>query len=125
MEFAGIIEEFYGKLKEDPEFTCCSCERLLLKKTLTNFKFTAEKFKSFAWIQLKNYLLDKDPHVAIKSLYVCTHCRPILNEDNIPDRCVLNGVYTEPVTSLYNVLSVFKQSLDWVLIQEKHQFTTM
>ena len=44
VKFAGIIEEFYGKLKEDPEFICCSCERLLLKKTLTHFKFTAEKF---------------------------------------------------------------------------------
>ena len=56
VKFAGIIEEFYGKLKEDPKFTCCSCERLLLKKkTLTHF--TVEKFKSSVWIQLKNYLL--------------------------------------------------------------------
>ena len=33
VKFTGIIEEFYGKLKEDPEFSCCSCERLLLKKS--------------------------------------------------------------------------------------------
>ena len=49
------------------------------------------------WIQLKNSLLDRDLHVATKTLYVCTHCQPILNENNIPDRCVLNGLYTEPV----------------------------
>ena len=85
VKFAGIIEEFYGKLKEDPEFTCCSCERLLLKKTLTHFNFTVEKFKSSVWIQLKNYLLARDSNVATKTLYVCTHCRPILNENKVPD----------------------------------------
>ena len=97
MKFAGIIEEFYGKLKEDPEFTCCSCERLLLKKTLTHFNFTVEKFKSSVWIQLKNYLLARDSNVATKTWYVCTHCRPILNENKVPDQCVLNGLYTEPM----------------------------
>ena len=66
VEFAAIIEEFYKKLKEDPEFTCCSCERLLLKKTLTHFNVTAEKFNSSTWMQLKNYLLERDPEVAKK-----------------------------------------------------------
>ena len=46
VEFAAIVEAFYDKLKEDPEFTCCSCEKLLLKKVLTSFNFTTEKFKS-------------------------------------------------------------------------------
>ena len=97
--FAAIIEEFYEKLKEDPEFVCCSCERLLVKKVLTHFNFTTEKFKSSTWIQLKNYILERDPDVREKTLYVCTrtHYRPILNENNIPDRCILNGLYTEPV----------------------------
>jgi len=35
VEFAGIIEDFYSKLKEDAEFICCSYERLLLQKALT------------------------------------------------------------------------------------------
>ena len=63
VEFADIIEEFYEKLKQDPEFTCCSCERLLVRKALTHFNFTTEKFKSSTWVQLKNYLLEKDPDV--------------------------------------------------------------
>jgi len=49
VEFAGIIEDIYGKLKEDAEFTCCSCEHLLLQKTLAHFNFTAEKFSSLTW----------------------------------------------------------------------------
>ena len=48
-------------------------------------------------MQLKNYLLEKDSDVGKKTLYVCTHCRPILNEDRMPGHCVLNGLDTEPV----------------------------
>lgn len=59
VEFAVIIKEFYGKLKEDAEFTCCSCEHLLLQKTLTHFNFTADKFSSSTWLQLKSTYLTK------------------------------------------------------------------
>ena len=97
VEFAAIIEQFHEKLKHDPEFTCCSCERLLTEKAVTHFNISTEKFNSSTWMQLQNYLRDKDPDVGEKTLYVCTHCRPILNEDNMPGRCVLNGLYTEPV----------------------------
>ena len=82
VEFAATIEAFYAKLKEDPEFTCCSCERLLLNKVLTGFNFTTEKFKSSTWVQLKNYLHERDPDVSTKKLYVCKDCRPVLNAGN-------------------------------------------
>ena len=45
VEFLEIIEAFFAKLKEDPEFICCSCEKLLFEKVLTSFNFTTEKFK--------------------------------------------------------------------------------
>lgn len=84
VEFAAIIEAFYDKLKEDPEFTCCSCEKLLMKKILTSFNFTMEKFKSSTWVQLKNYLHERDSDVSTKELYICKDCRPVLNAGNIP-----------------------------------------
>ena len=59
VQFSEIIEAFYAKLKEDPEFTCCGCEKLLFKKVLTSFNFTTEKFKSSTWVQLKNYLRER------------------------------------------------------------------
>ena len=44
---------------------------------------------------------------------MCTHCRPILNENKLPGRCVLNGLYTEPVpeelSSLNNLETQFIQ----------------
>ena len=42
LEFVDIIQEFYDKLKQDVEFVCCCCERLLVKKALTHFNFTME-----------------------------------------------------------------------------------
>ena len=32
-----------------------------------------------------------------KELYICKDSQPVLNADNIPARCVLNGFYTETV----------------------------
>ena len=94
VQFARIIKEFHKKLKEDCEFTCCSCEKLLFKRVLTGFNFTAEKFNR---MQLKDYLRERDPDVSTKKLYICRDCRPVLNASNIPARCVLNGLYIEPV----------------------------
>ena len=64
-------------------------------------------------MQLKNYLLEKDPGLGGKTLDVCTHCRPILNENKLPGRCVLNGLYNELVpeelSSLNNLETQFIQ----------------
>ena len=98
VQFAGIIEEFHKKLKEDPEFTCCSCEKLLFERVLTGFIFTAEKFSSFTWMQLKDYFRERDPDVSTKKLYICRDCRQILNGRKNPAQCVLNGLYIEPIT---------------------------
>ena len=135
VEFAAIIEAFYDKLKEDLEFTCCSCQKLLLKKVLTSFNFTTEKFKSSTWEQLKNYLRERDPEVATEELYICKDCRPVLNADNIPARSVLNDLYTEPVPEeLANLTPLEIQFIqqakcfqtvvhDWVLTQERCPYT--
>ena len=110
VEFAEVIQEFYEKLKQDPEFKCCSCERLLMKKALTHFNFTTEKFCSDTWTQLKNYMTEKDPDASKKVHYVCAHCRPILNANNMPGRCVLNGLFSEPIPiELCNLNTIEKQ----------------
>ena len=62
------------------------------------------------WVQLKNYLLEKDPDIIRKTLYVCTHCRPILNK-NMPARCVLNGLHTEPIPQELSNLNAIESQL--------------
>ena len=68
-----------------------------LIKSVTMFKYHDVKFNSDIWCDLKSYLLQEDPDVAGKDLYVCQHCRPILNSNKMPGRCVLNGLWTVPV----------------------------
>ena len=92
-----------------------------MRKALTHFNFMAEKFSSNTWTQLKNYMSEKDPGASDKTHYVCTHCHPILNENNMPGRCVLNGLFTEPIPEeLSNLNTIEKQ-----LIKRAHSFQTI
>ena len=77
--YASTIEEYQGKLKDDPEHACVSCHRLLCRSNVTKFKFDAEKFDSEAWQRLKKIILECDPDTKEKALYVCQYCRPKLN----------------------------------------------
>ena len=43
LEHAEMIAELEKKLAEDPEFACCSCERLLQRKNVTTFDFSESK----------------------------------------------------------------------------------
>ena len=38
-----MIAELYKKLADDPDFACCSCERLLQRKNVTAFDFSESK----------------------------------------------------------------------------------
>ena len=49
------------------------------------------------WKTLKRRISDKNSHAAILTHYVCQYCRPILNKNKMPCRCVLNGLETEEV----------------------------
>ena len=48
VKHAELIQKFEKSLESDPEFPCCSCERLLLRKQVTALKFD-EKFSSEMW----------------------------------------------------------------------------
>ena len=93
-----MIAELDKKLGDDPEFACCSCERLLQRKSVTAFEFSeSTKFTSNKWHKLKTYMYVSDSEATSKTLYVCQYYRPILNKDKLPSRCVLNGLVVEPV----------------------------
>ena len=91
-----MIAELEKKLADDPEFACCSCERLLQRKNVTAFDFSeSKKFTSSMWEVLRAYMYMSDPEVPNKTHYVCQYCRPILNRDQLPSKCVLNGLEVE------------------------------
>ena len=49
------------------------------------------------WMELKEYIALCTPNANDASLYVCQYCRPLLNSNKLPCRCVLNGLEAEPV----------------------------
>ena len=54
-------------------------------------------------------------------MYVCQYCRPILNDNKMPSRCILNGLMTEPLPAeLFNLDALSRQ-----LIQRAKAFQTI
>ena len=97
----------------------CSCERLSLRKNVTQFTLHAKK--SAIWIELKEYIVWCTPNANDASLYVSQYCRPLLNSNKLPCRCVLNGLEAEPVPpELTNLDHLIKQ-----LIQRARAFQTV
>ena len=89
---ASMIQQLESLLADDPEFPYCSCERLHQRKNVTAFKFSeSKKFTSNMWQTLKAYMYMSNA----ETLYVCQYCRPILNNNCMPSRCVLNGLEVE------------------------------
>ena len=73
------------------------------------------------WIELKEYTVQCNPNANDGSVYVCQHCRPLMNSSKLPCRCVLNGTEAEPVPpELANLDHLSKQ-----LIQRAKAFQTV
>ena len=75
------------------------------------FTFSAPKFSSDVWKDLKCYISDSNSEAAIQTHYVCQYCRPILNANKMPNRCILNGLITEPVPNELKVLDPLSKQL--------------
>ena len=63
------------------------------------------------WIKLKTHILQSNSEADSQTHYVCQYCRPILNKNNMPCRCILNGLITEPVPKELQVLDPLSKQL--------------
>ena len=111
VQYAAIICEVEKKFADDAEFPCCSCERLLLRKQVTAFKLSNAKFNSEKWKSLKRHILQNNSDAASQTHYVCQYCRPVLNKDKMPSRCILNGLFTEPMPKELEALDPLSKQL--------------
>ena len=111
MRHAKLISKLEKDVGDYPKFAYCGYERLFQRKGITSMKNCDIKFKSHAWESLKENLLRLYENVKLESLYVCSYCCPILNANNIPCCCVLNGVQTEPVPSELSGLDALSKQL--------------
>jgi len=66
-------------------------------------------------------MLESDPDVADKTLYICSYCRPILNSNKMPNRCILHSLATELVPDQLAKLNALERQL----IQKAQVFQTI
>ena len=83
----------------------------MARSSVTQFTAETEKFSSDQWQTFKAHLAERDEDFNSKIYYVCTHCHPRLNEHILPNRCVMNGLYVEPVPQELSGLNALGRQL--------------
>ncbi|KAL5505209.1 hypothetical protein EMCRGX_G006609 [Ephydatia muelleri] len=92
---ADLMAELQSKFQDDAEFPCCCCERLCRRAAVSCVDFSnVTKYQTASWLALKAHILKNS---GTEQLYICKYCQPFLNKNTMPARCVLNGLFTEPV----------------------------
>ena len=89
-QYSDAIDEFKRALSDQAVNACCSCERLLRKKSVTE----AKNLDSDVWNNLLDYIRENNPVALNKVKYIC---KPIVRKNEVPARCVLNGLKCEPL----------------------------
>ncbi|KAL5505298.1 hypothetical protein EMCRGX_G006706 [Ephydatia muelleri] len=115
---ADLIAELQSKFNDDAEFACCSCERLFQRKQVSCVNFSLDKYETDTWQRLKAHVLQNG---VTEQLYICQYCRPFLNKNTIPARCVLNGLVTELIPDELKSLNALSKQL----IQRAKAFQTI
>ena len=78
---------------------------------MTKIKFSDAKFCTDVWRDLKLHISQNNSQAALQPHHVCQYCRPILNKNSMPCRCILNGMLTEPVPKELQVLDPLSKQL--------------
>uniref|UniRef100_A0A1X7TVM3 DUF6570 domain-containing protein n=1 Tax=Amphimedon queenslandica TaxID=400682 RepID=A0A1X7TVM3_AMPQE len=92
-QYSDAIDEFKKALSDQAFNVCCSCERLLRKKSVTE----AKNLDSDVWNIPLHYIRENDPTALNKVMYIGNHCKPIIRKNEVPARCMLNGLKCEPL----------------------------
>ena len=75
---------------------CICCERLHQRKSVSVVSLS-DVFKSDVWDELKAHVLKDRPTVVGQVLYMCQYCKTQVRSNNMPARCVLNGLQSVPI----------------------------
>ena len=90
---AHLISKLEKEIDDDPEHACCSCERLHQRKTVTRVKLS-DNLGTKVWPKLESFILEQNSTANEQVLYMCNYCKPMIRKDNMPPRCVLDGLRT-------------------------------
>ena len=106
---ADLMAELQSKFQDDAEFPCCCCERLCRRAAVSCVDFSnVTKYQTASWLALKAHILKNS---GTEQLYICKYCQPFLNKNTMPARCVLNGLFTEPVPDELKSLDALSKQL--------------
>jgi len=92
LEHAKIIALFQKAVGDYAQHPCFSCHRLFQSKGGGIVRFT-DKLGT-VWPTVKQNLLKLDCKATLDRLFMCTYCKAAFRKNNMPPRCVLNGLQT-------------------------------
>ncbi len=92
---AQLITQLEREIDDFPDHACCSCECLHQRKSVSRVKLS-DDLGSEVWPRFKSFILERSPDAAEHVLYMCKYCKPIIKTNNLPPRCVLNGLEEFP-----------------------------
>ena len=85
------IAEYRKAVEDYPKNVCCSCQELHQRKNVTVVKFD-NHLGTAVWPLLKQFMLQKNPKAAGETHFMCSYCKNLIKKDQMPSRCVLNGL---------------------------------
>jgi len=111
------VTEFYKSANSLPDSVCVSCERLLFAKSMKK-KISSIVRETKAWASFKSgmQICESDD-----ALSLCDYCHGKFRADEIPNRCVLNGLRTDSLPNDLQGLNF----LEKILVQKGNCFQTV
>eukprot|EP00731_Ephydatia_muelleri_P023512 Em0015g1095a len=112
----------HAVVSEDHSSSGLGCIERDLKVThadlIAELQSNLDKYETDTWQRLKAHVLQNG---VTEQLYICQYCRPFLNKNTIPARCVLNGLVTELIPDELKSLNALSKQL----IQRAKAFQTI
>ena len=120
IRYAPVMHDLQKEIDDYPVYACCSCECLHQRKSVTPVTL-GDNLGDVVWPELKSFILAHSPATEDDVLFMCNYCKPMIKLDELPGRCVLNGLQTVPIPPELNKLD----SLSSQLIQRAKCFQTV
>ena len=110
-EYDTVIERYDKKVRDYALHVCICCERLFRCKQCTKLGFDDFQDK-LVWLGIKAFALMSNPDLDEEQrVFLCSHCKPKIKGNDMPARCVLNGLETVPLPNELKGLDSFSLQL--------------
>ena len=96
VEHSSLIEKYNKAVYTFSDCPCCSCEMLFRRDTMSHMDLSTSSNPILQ--QLFQYIISHNPAYPIDVFHICTYCKSsIIKKNEMPARCVLNGLQTDPL----------------------------